>query len=118
MRVDVCKDEVDTILCGFFARAVQAYKLNIVTRAFVLAPLGIAMELQINTLFNEGGRPASAGAKVNEGVGCEGGAKEGAERGGKDRGSGGRLDQGELKCPKLGQGGLDAEAEEGRKPAI
>jgi len=84
MRVDVREDEVDAILYGLFASAVEAHELDVTTLALVLAPLGIATKLQIYVLFNEGSGPAGAGAEVNKGVGCEGGAEERAERGGKD----------------------------------
>ncbi len=118
MRVDIREDEVNIVLCGFFASAVEAYELDIVARTLILTPLDIAPKLEIDVLFNEGSGPAGAGAEVNEGVGGEGAAKEGAERGGKNRGSGGRLEQRELKGPELGQGGLDAQAEERGEPAL
>lgn len=84
MRVNVREDEVDTVFCGFFASAIEAYELDIVTRALILAPLSITTELEVNALFDEGSRPAGAGAEVNEDVGGEGAAKKGAERGGED----------------------------------
>ena len=83
MRVDVREDEVDAIVCGFFASAVETHELNIITCAFVVIPLGIATKLQIDALFDGGSGPAGAGAEVNEGVGCQGGTEERAERGGK-----------------------------------
>lgn len=82
MRVYVGKHEVDVVFRICFTSTVEAYQLDVVACPLVVAPLGIAAEFQVDTLFNRRRRPASAGAKVNEGVGSEGGTEEGSEGGG------------------------------------